>query len=153
MDMISLFLRPQGRIAQQTYWVGFGILSVLSVAVLFIPVAGGLLWLLTLIPWSILNTKRLHDMNLSGWVQLAQYAANLGIIIVAMVLMGGAVALSMDSGAYWEKTLSAVPALGGAGGFLISGGLLAFNVLWLIWLGGSPGTPDENRYGRPTNWP
>lgn len=153
MDMISLFLKPQGRIAPQTYWAGFGVLSVLSIAVLFVPFIGGLLWLLTFAPWAILNTKRLHDMNLSGWVQLVQHLGNLGIIVVAIVMMGGAVALSMDSGAGWESALAGVTALGATGGFLITGGLLAFNVLWLIWLGGTPGTPQENRHGRPTNWP
>jgi uncharacterized membrane protein YhaH (DUF805 family) len=153
MDAASLFFKPQGRISPQTYWAGFGMLSAVSIAVLFVPKAGGLLWLATCFPWAMLNAKRLHDMNHSGWVQLVQHLANLAIVIAAILMLGGAVALSFVQGRGWRTALEAGSTLGAMGGFLITGGLLAFNAMWLIWLGGSPGTPYENRFGKPTNWP
>lgn len=153
MDLRRLFFKPSGRISPQTFWLGFAILTPLSIGALFIPVAGGVLWLLTLAPWIMLNTKRLHDLGRSGWFQLVQHLGNLGIALAAIAMLGGAAFLSFNSGAGWRTALDAGSALGVTGGFLITAGLVAFNVLWLVWIGGAPGQPYENRYGRPTNWP
>jgi uncharacterized membrane protein YhaH (DUF805 family) len=153
MDLASLFFKPSGRISPQTFWAGFAILTIVSVGVLFIPVVGGLAWLMTLFPWAVLNTKRLHDLGRSGWFQLVQHLGNLMIIAAAIAMLGGAAALSFVQGEGWRSALDAGAALGVVGGFLMTAGLVAFNVLWLVWLGGAPGRPYENRYGRPTNWP
>lgn len=153
MDAAQLFFRARGRISPQTYWAGFAVLSAASIAVLFVPKVGGLLWLATFFPWTMLNAKRLHDINKSGWVQLIQHLGNIGIVIAAVAMLGGAVALGFQRGANWRTAMEAGSALGATGGFLITGGLVIFNTLWLIWLGGSPGVPFENRYGKPTNWP
>jgi len=153
MDAVSLFFRSRGRISPQTFWAGFAVLSAVSIAVLFVPKVGGLLWLASFFPWAMLNAKRLHDMNHSGWVQIIQHLVNIAIVIVSVVMLGGAVALSFVQGRGWRTALEAGSALGVTGGFLITGGLIAFNALWLIWLGGSPGVPFENRHGKPTNWP
>ena len=153
MDFASLFFKPAGRISPQTFWAGFAILTIASTAALFIPRIGPILWCVTLFPWSVLNAKRLHDIGRSGWFQLVQHLGNLCIVILAIALIGGAAALSFRQGEGWRSALDAGAALGVTGGFLITAGLVAFNVLWLVWLGGAPGQPFENRYGRPTNWP
>jgi uncharacterized membrane protein YhaH (DUF805 family) len=153
MDFQALFFKPGGRISPQTFWAGFGVLSAISLGVLFVPVVGGLLCLLTLFPWSMLNAKRLHDLGRSGWFQLVQHLFNIGIVLTAGAMIGGGVLLGSGQGPAWRSALDAGAALGMGGGFLLTGGLIAFNILWLIWLGGSPGKPYENRWGRPTNWP
>lgn len=153
MNLGRLLFSPRGRIDPPTWWKGFAILSVLSIAVMFAPRVGGVLWLATFVPWALLTTKRLHDIGVSGWFQLVAVAVNAGIVLVAMLLMGAAVFLTLITEGAVQATLDAGAVAGATSTLLLTAGLLAFNTFWLIWLGGRPGSPGENRYGRPPSWP
>ncbi len=153
MAIATLLFSPKGRIAQQTFWLGAAICSAISIIALFVPKIGNLLWLASWFPWIMITIKRLHDMGKSGWVMLIAPVANLLIVIAATVLLGRAVFVTLLQKDIVQSTLDMGAAAGVGGMFLLSGGLLLFNTIWLIWIGGTPGTPDVNRYGRPPHWP
>jgi uncharacterized membrane protein YhaH (DUF805 family) len=91
MDLIRLCFSLYGRVNRAKYWIGFGIaygMMVLAMTLWFaVPendqVATGVgLWI---IGWNVslfaLATKRLHDLDMSGWWLL-------GFLIVFAVLVG-----------------------------------------------------------------
>lgn len=94
---MNLYLNPNGRIDQPTYWQGAIVLAVIS----------ALLWLLSAFvnpfffmlgfifwwPWIAVHVKRLHDANLTGWIVL-------GLIVGAIVLyfiIGSVIGLVMGT--------------------------------------------------------
>jgi uncharacterized membrane protein YhaH (DUF805 family) len=71
---MELFLTPNGRIDQPTYWRGVlilaGVSTAITLAATYVSMAIGLLALATAWGWIALHAKRLHDNNKSGWFML-----------------------------------------------------------------------------------
>ena len=99
MNLLQLYFSPRGRIGRRTFllegvlvwlasaWVAFGLVLVIAgrpEAANYATV--GYLGLLILFPyvWVMLVTKRLHDINLSGWYQLTILFPILYLIYVIM---------------------------------------------------------------------
>ena len=80
---MQLFLTPNGRIDQVTYWravlILLGISAALSVVSAFVSPFLGMAGLLFIWPWIAVHVKRLHDSNKSGWLTIA-------IVVLAVVV-------------------------------------------------------------------
>ncbi len=80
---MDLFLSPNGRIDQPTYWRGVLILLAISIAIsaisAFVNPFIGMLGIVFIWPWIAINVKRFHDSGKSGWLTIA-------IVVAAMIL-------------------------------------------------------------------
>lgn len=84
---MELFLTPNGRITQSTYWRGVIILAaisiVLTILAAYVTPMVGILALLFIWPWIAIHVKRLHDNGKTGWLTIAVVVA---AIIVSFIL-------------------------------------------------------------------
>lgn len=84
---MELFLTPNGRIDQSTYWRGVIILAVISIVLSFLSAYVmpfiGILGILFIWPWIAIHVKRLHDNGKTGWLVIAVIV---GAIIVSFIL-------------------------------------------------------------------
>ncbi|MEH6409690.1 MAG: DUF805 domain-containing protein [Hyphomonas sp.] len=80
---MNLYLSPNGRIDQSTYWRGviilFVISTVLSVVSAYASPFLGMLGIVFIWPWIVLHVKRFHDADMTGWVTV-------GMVVLAIVL-------------------------------------------------------------------
>jgi uncharacterized membrane protein YhaH (DUF805 family) len=85
---MDLFLTPNGRINQATYWRGaiilFVISAVLAALSAFVSPFIGFAGVLFIWPWIAIHVKRFHDSGKSGWMTLAM----VGLAIVASLVLG-----------------------------------------------------------------
>jgi uncharacterized membrane protein YhaH (DUF805 family) len=97
---MELFLTPNGRISQSTYWRGVIILAAISIVLTvlsaYVTPMVGILALLFVWPWIAIHVKRLHDNGKTGWLTIAVVVAAIivSFILAAVVspLLGGGVA-------------------------------------------------------------
>lgn len=97
---MELFLTPNGRISQSTYWRGVIILAAISIVLTvlsaYVTPMVGILALLFVWPWIAIHVKRLHDNGKTGWLTIAVVVAAIivSFILGAVVspLLGGGVA-------------------------------------------------------------
>ena len=125
MDISKVLFSPNGRIAQQDYWVGVLIIIAANVVSGFIPLLGTLIWLGLIYVGVCVYGKRLHDIGKSAWVH--------GIVWLVQCALGVVGFILAASGSL----------------FLIAGvGTLVW-IVYTIWLGVSPGDAGANRFGPP----
>jgi uncharacterized membrane protein YhaH (DUF805 family) len=152
MDWRALFLSPEGRLGRQNFWIGVLILFAANVVLGWIPLIGFLVWAMCLYASICLYSKRLHDMGKSGWLQLAPWAVMLVLMLIGMAIGGTAMMASwaMHPGGYMGPGMMNGVGWGGAGlmmGAMSLAGLIG--LIFLLWVGLTPGEPGDNRYGPP----
>lgn len=80
---MELFLTPNGRIDQPTYWravlILLGISTLISVISAFVSPFLGFVGLVFIWPWIAVHVKRLHDSNKTGWLTIA-------IVVLAIIV-------------------------------------------------------------------
>lgn len=80
---MQLFLTPNGRIDQPTYWravlILFAISAATSLLSAFVSPFLGFIGLLFIWPWIAVHAKRFHDSGKSGWLTIA-------IVVLAVVI-------------------------------------------------------------------
>lgn len=80
---MNLYLSPNGRIDQATYWRGvitlFVISAVVSVLSAYVSPFLGLVSLIVIWPWIVLHVKRFHDAGQTGWITI-------GMVVLAIIL-------------------------------------------------------------------
>ncbi len=80
---MELFLTPNGRIDQPTYWravlILLGISIAMSVISAFVSPFLGFASLLFIWPWIAVHVKRFHDSGKTGWITIA-------IVVLAMIV-------------------------------------------------------------------
>ena len=145
MRWIASLFSSNGRLAPTGFWVGFLALSAVGLAALTVPRVGALLWLAMLYPWTCLYARRLHDLGRSGWFQLVAWAVNLALMVIAIVLIGGALVTGFSEPQGMMLALTEIA--GTMGGITLTAGLGIFNLVWLVWLGTASGERDANRFG------
>lgn len=84
---MELFLTPNGRIDQPTYWravlILFAISAALSLISAFVSPFIGFLGILFIWPWIAVHVKRFHDSGKSGWMTILMVVL---AIVVSFVL-------------------------------------------------------------------
>ena len=90
---MELYLSPNGRIDQPTYWRGvitlFVISAVLTAISAYISPFLGFLGIVFIWPWIVLHVKRFHDAGKTGWMTIAMVVLAIVVSMVGgMLLMG-----------------------------------------------------------------
>ena len=135
MQWASLFFRSQGRIGRGPFWIGFILLGAVQSVACLLPHASWIAFMLLAYGWICLYAKRLHDMGHSGWLTVAPILANLlALSAAAAFWLRAFSAKGQAPSVYWM----ALTALSGAG---------LIDLLFVAWVGLSPGEADENPYG------
>ncbi|OZB12791.1 MAG: hypothetical protein B7X53_17485 [Hyphomonas sp. 34-62-18] len=84
---MELYLTPNGRIDQPTYWravlVLFGISAALSVVSAYVSPFIGFAGILFIWPWIAVHVKRFHDAGKTGWLTVAMVVL---AVVVSFVL-------------------------------------------------------------------
>jgi len=151
MDWQALFLSGDGRIGRKDFWIGVLILFIAWTIAPIFHLLAPLIWVLLLYPWVCVFAKRLHDFGKSGWLIAIPFAVGAAAVCLGM-LFGGLAAI----GALWgiaseglEPNAWAVAfgSLGIMAGFLALAGVV--KIVFVLWVGLSPGGPGENRFGPP----
>jgi uncharacterized membrane protein YhaH (DUF805 family) len=143
MDWKTLFLSPEGRIGRQAFWIGWLVLLGLNVAVGWVPVIGGIVWLGTVYASVCVHSKRLHDMGQTGWWQVLPWV--FGPILVTGSALSVGVMPAIAALTNGEPEISALTAVAG----LFLSIFIAF-AIWLaftLWVGCSTGQSGDNKYG------
>ena len=151
MNWQALFLSAEGRIRRKDFWIGGLILIVAGCLSVLLHVLAPLIWLLLLYPGICVFSKRLHDMGKSGFLILVPLAVGVIALILAMVFGGigaiGALITAANGGSEPSSWAMLFTALGVALVFLGVAGLV--KLVFILWVGLSPGDTGENRYGPP----
>jgi uncharacterized membrane protein YhaH (DUF805 family) len=145
MNWGSLFFSAEGRVGQKDFWLAAAILFVFGVVAHAAIGIGTLLWLLSTYCWICLYSKRLHDIGRSGWVQIVPWVLGWFLIGAGLVMgLGGLVGLMFSGLPHFLGGM----VVGGVAiglGFVFLSGLM--HLLFLLWLGLTPGRTGPNRYG------
>jgi uncharacterized membrane protein YhaH (DUF805 family) len=138
-DYLTLLTSPKGRIGRQTFWIlAIGLIAA-SMIVSIVPLIGALASMALLWPWTCLSVKRLHDMDRPG--ALAFIPLSVGLVSGALAFLSALLALNpliMLS----TLAVAGVTALAGLAALLIS-------LVFVLWIGLSPGRPTANAHGLP----
>lgn len=96
---MDLFLSPNGRIDQPTYWRGLIILLVISIAIsalsAFVNPFISMLGILFIWPWIAVHVKRFHDSGKSGWLTIAIVVAAMIISLILGAILPGLFGVDM----------------------------------------------------------
>jgi uncharacterized membrane protein YhaH (DUF805 family) len=141
-DWRKLFLDANGRIGQKDYWIGFGIVFAAGLVFGWIPLIGFLFSLVAIYAGVCVSSKRLHDMGRSGWLAAIPYGAYAAATLLSVIFFMGAM-----GAAHYDNGMGFVAGMGTMG--LLWTLAFVLNVGFVIWLGVTPGQPDDNAYGPP----
>lgn len=134
----SLLLSPKGRISRADFWSGGALALGFQFAVInAAEVVGHILALVFIWCWICVYAKRLHDLGLSGWVQLPAHVFSVSQLITAMYPL-----------AYGPDEIDNIENIGPIAWLVVSGVLIS--LAYVLWLGFAKGQTAENRYGAPT---
>lgn len=90
---MNLFLTPNGRIDQPTYWravlILLGISVAMSVISAFVSPFLSFISLLFIWPWIAVHVKRFHDSGKTGWITVAMVVLAIIVSAIAGFLLPG----------------------------------------------------------------
>jgi len=88
---MELYLTPNGRIDQPTYWravlILFAISAALSVVSAFVSPFLGFAGLIVIWPWIAVHVKRFHDAGKTGWLTIAMVVLAIVVSMVAGLML------------------------------------------------------------------
>lgn len=142
IDWKHLFLSFEGRIRRSHFWIAWGILFVGGMVLGMIPILGGIIGLLLIWPNLAIYVKRLHDMDKTGWLVLVPIGLTLVLGVVAVMIAGVG---AMSLGEYEDDPAALMAVMGPAAAVFLL--IFLVQIGFLIWIGATPGTPGDNRYG------
>jgi uncharacterized membrane protein YhaH (DUF805 family) len=166
MNIGSVLFSAKGRIGQKTFWMTYGPILVISLALSFVARSDpsnrsmgllvGLVTLILLYPTICIYSKRLHDMGRSGWLQLVVYGLRIAFgIFVATRTFGATMSAAMSAQGDPEAARAAVQSA--VAELTATDPVLKFapyvgmviSLAWALWLGLTPGNSGANKYGPP----
>ena len=144
MTIAALFFSADGRIGQGRFFIAVVCLIVLGVVIPAFGPFSPALWLIAFYSWICVQSKRLHDIGRSGWLQALPFLLgwalmSFGVVFGVLSLLGAVAGV----GGGFGGTLAG-GALIGLGAFLAGG---TIHLLLILWLGFSAGQTGFNRYG------
>jgi uncharacterized membrane protein YhaH (DUF805 family) len=144
IDWGRLFWSAEGRIRRSHFWAAWGIIFAVNLLLGWIPLIGFLIGLVLIWPSIAIQTKRLHDMGKTGWLQLAP----IGVWIVAIIIGASAMGFAAigNPGGIEDGDPAAVFAMMGPMVLAVIVAMLA-GLGYLIWSGAAEGQPGRNQYG------
>lgn len=131
----DLFFSFEGRIGRRSYWIGIGVLTLLSLSFMLLGSALGsdryaaIIDTALIYPEFAVALKRAHDRDLPLWMLIVNFA--LEFATNAVVVFGLDGAADEPSALYWIVSLP----------------WLAIGLFLLVQLGFYKGTPGPNRFG------
>lgn len=137
MNWQNLFLSIDGRIGRKDFWLGAAVLIGAGLVGGLIPVAGPLVSLALIVPWTCLTAKRLHDFGRSGWLVLAAVVPS--TISAAMALFTALATANV-------ATLGLAFA-GASLTLMVSTLAMLVSLGFLLWVGLKPSDAAPNAYG------
>lgn len=148
MDIGKLLFNPNGRIAQQQYWIGVLIIIGGNFIANFIPLLGFIISLGLIYVGVAVYGKRLHDAGRTAWLHAVPWAINIALLVVGFMIFGGAIISAIFAADAGDDVGAAASAIGGGIGFfaVMAAGLLVW-IGYTIWVGTLPGEPGPNRFG------
>lgn len=148
MDWKTVFFSPEGRINRQTFWIAWLVLLGVNVVAGWIPLVGFIISLVTIWCSICIHSTRLHDMGKTGWLQVIPVIAWIVAIGVIFMSVGAAIVAGVASDG--ADDVMAMALAGGFGGALMAM-MVAFLVglVFLLWIGLTPGQAGANRFGAP----
>lgn len=144
IDWSALFWSAEGRIRRSHFWAAWGIIFAANLLLGWIPLVGFLVSLALIWPSIAIQTKRLHDMGKTGWIQLAPMGAWIVAIIVGVSAMG-LTAVSNPQGFENGDPAAMFAAMGPM--FIAFAVVMLGSLGYLIWIGATEGQPGRNQYG------
>ena len=151
MNWQTLLLSPEGRMSQGSFWLCALILFVAWVLSHLFHVFAPIIWLLLLYMWICVYAKRLHDFGRSAWLILLPAVVGMGAVFMGLLFGGlsaiGAIVAMATHGGEPSAWAAMFAGLGIMLAFLAVAGVA--KVIFLLWVGLSPGDPGDNRYGPP----
>ncbi len=145
MDWTKLFFSFDGRIRRQEFWIVW--LALLGVGVLlgWFP----LVWPVILYCGVCIRAKRLHDIGRSGWWQLIPWAGYTLATVFSLYYGLGALLTGLNFSELKESLAVGGLVFGGLTVVFIWFAACLAHLGFLLWVGITPGDPDENRFGEP----
>lgn len=146
MDLTNILLSPNGRIGRQPYWIAILVLLGANMVANFIPVVGQIASLVSIYFYVCVYSKRLHDLGMSGFVQIIAWLLSLAAFIGAIVMIIPTI-ITMAQGGVDDAALLREVLLGS--GAVIGLSLLSMTIIvaFVVWLGVAPGQRGPNPYG------
>jgi uncharacterized membrane protein YhaH (DUF805 family) len=166
MSIGSLLFSAKGRIARKSFWIGYGPMLVVTLALgayaradmdnRMVSSLTLLISLILLYPMICIFAKRLHDIGLSGWLQLLYWAVGVGFAIFVLsrsfgASMSAALANQGDQAAATAAVKEAVTNAMQTDPVMRYSPYVTYVIsgLWTLWLGLAPGNSGDNKYGPP----
>ncbi|CAN5122195.1 DUF805 domain-containing protein [soil metagenome] len=166
MTIGKMLFSAKGRMSRKSFWISYGPMLVVTTALglyakgnmdnTALSLVISLVSLLLLYPMICIFSKRLHDMGLSGWLQLILYAASLalGIFLLTQTFGASMQAAMEHQGNQAEAQAAAREAVAQA---MATNPMMnymqyasyAISAAWALWLGLIPSNPGDNKYGPP----
>jgi uncharacterized membrane protein YhaH (DUF805 family) len=144
IDWSTLLWSGEGRIRRSHFWAAWGVIFAANLLLSWIPLIGFLVGLALIWPNIAIQTKRLHDMGKTGWLQLIPYGLMLIAVIITFTSIG-LTAISNPDGFSNGDTGAMFAAMGPM--FIAVALVMLGSLGFLIWIGSTEGQPGRNQYG------
>ncbi len=144
MDWQNLLFNVEGRISARDYWKGVAVIIGGNILLNFLPLIGGLVWLVLIWVGIAVYGKRLHDTGRTAWFHALPWVFNIVIFAIGATLLGGVVLAAFLSDGEVDPLM--IISAGGAGALLLALGQLIW-LVYTIWLGFASGAGGANRFG------
>lgn len=133
----------RGRAGVFEWWRGIVINTILSVWVGAFPITGPIMALLFTYAGIAVTTRRLHDLGVSGWLQLAPILLWAAMLFAASLRFGPSGQPDLQFDAALQALFSTPTAPGSLGLFVA----IAVWLVFMLLMGSVPGNRGPNAYG------
>ena len=149
MHWQTLFFSAEGRIGRKAFWTAALVLFVAWILSHLLHIFAPLIWLVLIYVWVCVYAKRLHDFGRSAVLILLPFVV-IFIALTAAVVFGGlsVIGLLITGAMHGIDPSGWAVMFGGLGVMAVCLAIAGLaKVLFLLWVGLTPGDPSANSYG------